>query len=248
MTRILLILLFAVAMVSCSKGGFKGEIVTPHYSIFYSEEFAKRFSLPVEKAVTLSNTHLKAIAISIREIDKEYKCGVHLYYDDTIKLYSANDQSTFYSKSLQEWVFVNDMSDEDFQYNDDLFSRNGAQMLYRSKAVKTKKGGIYSSIGYSSYKEHFFPNLNTASLDVGCHLLTVRYGDAEIWIQKAGLGNYRLVDEDPMNIKQKENNYRFDVPVELLKTVAPQIDKIFEMDTVGNIYKRVSVQYGKLDK
>ncbi len=59
-----LILLVATSLMvsACDLGNFESVLVTPHYSIFYSEDFARRFSLPVEKAVDLNNAHLKAVA------------------------------------------------------------------------------------------------------------------------------------------------------------------------------------------
>ncbi len=81
------------------------------------------------------------------------------------------------------------------------------------------------------------------SLEVPCISLDVRNGEAEVWIKKAGVVNYDLINEDPLNIKHPENNYRFDVPLALLQSVSLMINRINALpDELSS--SNVSVQYG----
>ena len=240
-----LILLVATSLMvsACDLGNFESVLVTPHYSIFYSEDFARRFSLPIEKSVKLNNTHFKAVAITIQKIDGNYECSVNVYYDNNIKLNSPDNRAVFFRKTRDEWFFVKKINKFDSRNNEKNVLRNSGKIFYRTKNIGPDVDGVYSSARYSIYKENILPNLNMASVSVGCGYLVSRYGDAEIWVQKAGVVNYELINEDPLDIKHKENNYRFDVPLALLQTVKPMIDRINALP-VDPASSNISVQYG----
>ena len=240
-----LILLVATSLMvsACDLGNFESVLVTPHYSIFYSEDFARRFSLPVEKAVDLNNAHLKAVAIGIEKINRNYECNIYFYYDDAIKLYSPNGHSVFLKTSYKDGFFAKNYNELDFQFNYKNVSNNLSPALFRSKSAAITQTGTAATVGYSRYKEQIFLNLNLVTIDIGCYFLDSRHGNAEVWIKKSGIENYELVQEDPINIKHKENNYRFDVPLALLQTVKPMIDRINALP-VDPASSNISVQYG----
>ncbi len=243
MKSLIFSIIAGLTVSSCDFGNFESVLVTPHYSIFYSEDFARRFSLPVEKAVGLNNAHLKAVAIGIDNINRDYECNIHFYYDDAIKLYSPNNKSVFFHKTYAEWFFVKQANDLDLQFNYKNTSNNTSPALFRSKSAAITQTGTAATIGYSRYKEQIFLNLNLVALDIDCHFLDSRHGGAEVWIKKMGVENYELVQENPLNIKRKENNYRFDVPLALLQTVKPMIDRINALP-VDSASSNISVQYG----
>ena len=238
--NIALLTLLSIGVTACD---FESVLVTPHYSILYSEDFARRFSLPVEKSVKLDNVHLKAIAISIHRIDRKYECSLNLYYDDSIKLYSPNGQKVFQSIKHNDNFFAKKYNETDFQYNYQALSKNMSPALFRSKSAVVTQTGTATTIGYYQYKEDILPNLNMASLDVACHYLDSGYGEAEVWIKKAGINNYELVEESAIKIKHPENNYRFDIPLALLQSVKPLIDRINAIP-VDPAASNVTVQYG----
>jgi len=243
MRKIFLIVVAGCFLPSCDVGNFESVLITPHYSVFYASDFADRFSLPKERAVNLQNKHLKAIAIGIQKIDKDYVCDIHIYYDATIKLYSPNERDVFFERQLREYYFSNQQNDADYKYSDEQSLNNTGRAYFRSKSLKTLKTGTSSTLGYSSYKKNFLPNLNMASFNIGCSFLDARHGTAELWVQKEGLVNYKLINEDPLNIKHKENNYRFDIPLALLQSVKPMIDRINAL-SIDSASSTVSVQYG----
>ena len=152
--------LFGFMLSACDLGDYESVLVTPHYSIFYSPDFARRFSLPVEKAVKLNNAHLKAVTIGIEKINRNYECNIHFYYDDAIKLYSPNGQTSFFKKTRDEWFFVKQANELDFQFNYKNVSNNSGPALYRSKSLEIEKIGIIATIRYSHYKEQILPHLN----------------------------------------------------------------------------------------
>ncbi len=235
--------LFGFMVSACDMGNYESVLVTPHYSIFYSEDFARRFSLPVEKAVDLNNAHLKAVVIGIEKINRNYECNIYFYYDDAIKLYSPNGHSVFFKSRYNDGFFAKEYNELDFNFNFENVSNNISPALFRSKSLVIMEAGRVSTIGYSIYKEHVLPNLNLASLDVPCINLNVRHGEAEVWVKKNKVENYEFSQEDPLNIKHPENSYRFDIPLALLKSVQPMIDRINAMP-VDPSSLNVSVQYG----
>ncbi|MDH5605244.1 MAG: hypothetical protein OEY51_14935, partial [Cyclobacteriaceae bacterium] len=145
-----------------------------------------------------------------------------------------------------EWFFVKKINELDLKYNEKNVLQNSGKIFYRTKKIGPGVDGVYSSARYSIYKENIFPRLNMVSISVGCGYLVSRYGDAEVWIQKAGVIDYELVNEDPLNIKYPENNYRFDVPLGLLQTVKPMIDRINALPA-NPASLNVSVQYGAIE-
>ncbi len=235
--------LFGFMLSACDLGDYESVLVTPHYSIFYSPDFARRFSLPVEKAIDLNNAHLKAVAIGIEKINRNYECNIHFYYDNAIKLYSPNGQSLFVHTSYKDVFFAKNYNELDFQFNYANVDNNSGRIFYQTKNTGVNVKGFYSSARYSLYKKNILPNLNMVSVLVGCGYLESQYGDAEVRIQKAGVSNYKLIDEDSLNIKHPENSYQFDVPQSLLQIVKPMIDRINAMP--ADPYSlNVSVQYG----
>ncbi len=238
--------LTGLTVSACDWGNFESVLVTPHYSIFYSEDFARRFSLPAEKAVDLNNAHLKAVAIGIEKINRRYECNIHFYYDDGIKLYSPNGLNTYAGKSYSESFFIRNSNDVDYQYNFKNFSKNSSPALFRSTFISDTGTGLVATIGYSRYKEQILPHLNMASLAVPCMSLDVKNGAAEVLIKKTGIEGYEFAQEDPLNIKHPENNYRFDVPLALLQSVSAMIDRINALP-VDPASLNVSVQYGAKD-
>ncbi|MDH5605245.1 MAG: hypothetical protein OEY51_14940 [Cyclobacteriaceae bacterium] len=234
----------SIMLSSCDWGEFESVLITPHYSIFYDRNFADRFSLPKDKSVDLGNNYLKAVAIGIQKVNGSYTCDIHIYYDTSIKLYTPNKQDVFLNRQHQEYFFAREMNDSDYKYSDKQSLENTGRAYFRSKSLKTIKTGTSSTVGYSSYKKDFLPGLNMASFNIGCSFLDAEHGAAELWVQKEGLVDYKLINEDPLNIKNKESNYRFDVPLGLLQTVKPMIDRINKL-SIDQSSSAVSLQFGE---
>ncbi len=174
----------------------------------YDKAFAKRFSLPLEKALVLGSG-LKAIAIEARPTLGTIKCYVHLYLDDSITPYlPGNNEAGYVDMQFVEWIFSNKFTDEDKKWRWATFTQNRAVYMEKSET------GFMMTRGFKQYKHHFLPNLSLLTFNVFCSKLGSKNMPAELVFQKSGTEEYVLGHDDPNNMHNK-NTYYFDIPPKL---------------------------------
>ena len=199
--------------------------VTPLYLLNYNADFATRFALPTQKAITLSKG-LSAIAIEIRPQIAQIDCFVHLYLDDSVDVYVPNNNPDFSDKEYSEYFFVQSYNAEDSTWNSAEMDKSRGHVLYSTKSAIEGKSGLGSTCTVQRYKRDFLPGLSVMSINTGCVTLGFKYGRAEIVVQKAGTGDYNVGIENPVNLKQNDKIYRFDIPEKLHRNLARYLDHI----------------------
>ena len=206
--------------------------VTPLYLLSYNADFATRFALPAQKAITLSKG-LSAIAIEIRPQIAQIDCFVHLYLDDTVDVYVPNSNQDFSEKEFPENFFVQSYNAEDAKWNSAEMDKSRGRILYRAKSVAQGKPGWASTCDMQRFKRDFLRDLSVMSINTGCITLGFEYGPAEIVVQKAGTSDYNVGIVDPVNLKQIDKIYRFDIPEKLQSHFAGYLEYIGNFNMSG---------------
>ena len=194
----------------------------PLLFINFDKTFARRFSLPVPEASTLSE-HLYAIALEINRIDNRYQCSLHLYVDDQLTLYVPGNAGRFDAKPLAEYFFVKEYNAEDQAWNSAMIHQSLMRVLFRSQSLDSSDQALASTLHYSRVHRQFLPGLSLYSLETECPLFEKQNFPADIWIQTAKAQVAPIGHEDPRRNTFKENAYRFTVPMALVDKIQPYI-------------------------
>lgn len=205
--------------------------LSPLFVMSYTAEFADRFKLPADKAKTLS-TGLDAIAIEIRPNIAQLDCLLHLYINDKVDIYVPNNNPDYSIKQRAEYFFAAHYSKADLEYNIAEVDKAFMRIVYRSKSVAVNGEGWIQTSPIERIKKNFLPNLSILSLDMGCgSALHPEYAPAEIVVQKANTGDYKVGLEDVTDIKQTELIYTFDIPLELHRSMKKYVDFAVKFNT-----------------
>lgn len=202
--------------------------VSPLYLFSYNKDFATRFALPEEKAMSLSEG-LNAIAIEIRPEIAQIDCFVHLYLDDTVDVYVPNNYQDFSRKEFSENFFIKSYNAEDGKWNFDEMDKSQGHILYRAKPSAQGEVDWASTCDMQRFKRNFLPDLSVMSINIPCIFLKF-HGPSEMLVQKAGTGDYNVGIVNPANIRELDKVYRFDIPLKLHSRFAEYQEYIDEFN------------------
>ncbi len=223
----ILVLMFMV--VGCSKhseNAMDDKLKNSWFAMCYTPEFAKRFSLPLEKAIPLDKG-LYAIALEVRPAAKTYHTNIHLYIDSLLDVYTPDSNCSFYERGKPAWFFVKEYNNSsDHDWISKASDKNSRRMMFRSQSLNYSKKGIGQSLEYQSVRKEFLPGMSLLSMQIISNYLDMRHGPGEIWVQKNNVGNYLLGYEDPGDVKHPENSYVFKVPEKLHTQILPLLKHI----------------------
>lgn len=197
----------------------------PFYAIAFTPVFADRFSLSKDRALSLSDG-LHAVAIEINQTNNKFECGVHLYIDNAVDIYSPHGGNNYSRKTLAEHFFVNDFTEVDKIHNELRLDKSYNKIIYRHRSVSADKKGLVSTLKYQRYEREIYSGMSLLSTGIICSMLDSSYGDAEILVQKNTKNDYLLGHEDPGNLKHPEYNNSFLIPHKLLQLIQPYIDYV----------------------
>ena len=193
----------------------------PFFSILYTEPFARRFSLPVNKATNLPD-NLKAIAIEINKVNYRYTCELHLYIDDKLDIHKPVTGNFYSEKSMAEQFFIYGYNSKDQVWISSSIDKNSMQI--RLDATPQADYKFTSTLSYSRVHSSFLPGLTVVSLNTDCSIFERDRYPADIWIQKQGVGDYLVGNDGPGGVKHKDKNHRFPIPVALIEQIQPYIE------------------------
>ncbi|NOX43262.1 MAG: hypothetical protein GXP19_05965 [Gammaproteobacteria bacterium] len=180
----------------------------PLFVFSYDKAFAQRFSMPMDKAIAL-NPGLKAIAIELRPEIGQIDCYLHLYLDESVKLFMPANRVDYTRQQEAERVFAYDFTKEDSEWRGSFSNR----VIYRAKSAGLRLPGFKTIQGYEQYKENFLPRLNLVTLDMFCTELDNIDGPSEVILQKADTEDYLLGHDEIKEVYK--NAYHFDIPPKL---------------------------------
>jgi hypothetical protein len=208
--------------ISCSKpteNTMDTKLKNSYFAMCYTQQFAKRFSLPESNAIGLSQG-LHAIAIEVRPVSKTYDTFIHLYIDSKLDVYSPGMDCNYYFTPKAETFFANKYRDKDTYWGLDFSSKAKKRMLLISQK------GVGQSLVVDMFRKEFLPGLNLLSAQVIYLYLDIKHGPSEIFVQKNNAGDYLLDNDNPINPKHPENFYRFKIPEKLHNTIQPYVKHI----------------------
>lgn len=191
----------------------------PFFSIRYTKLFAHRFSLPVNKVVKLSD-NLQAIAIEINKVNNRYTCDLHLYVNDKLDIYKPEKGDYYTIKPESEYFFVREYNDKDYDWNSYVLLNH---MRTRFNSTQEANYTFTSTLSYNRLHSSFLPGLTIVSLNTDCNTFERDRYPANIWIQKQDVGDYLLGNDGPGEVQQKDNNYQFSIPLDLIDQIQPYI-------------------------
>ncbi len=237
--KYIFMLVLVLTLLGCSRhaeNAMDDKLKNSWFAMCYTPEFAKRFSLPVEKAIPLSKG-LYAIALEVRPAAKTYHTYIHLYIDSRLDIYTPDSRCNFYDKLDAEWFFIQQYNDRDIEWNANIMNKNSRRMMFRSQSLNHSDVGIVHGLEYQSIRKAFLPGMSLLSMRIISNYLDMRHGPGEVWVQKNNVGDYLLGYEDPFDIKHPENSYVFKVPEKLHKQIQPllnHIDKKFKYEMTND--------------
>lgn len=192
----------------------------PLFSIRYTRPFAQRFTLPENKAVTLSE-NLQAIAVEINKINNRYTCELHLYVEDNLDIYKPGSGDYFFDAIMSEVFFIDEISDEDYAWNVKNILVN--KMRARFDSTLQANYTFTSTLSYNRLHSSFLPGLTLVTLNTECYMFERDRYPANIWIQKQNVGDYLVGNDGPGGVKQTDKNHRFPIPIDLIDEIQPYI-------------------------
>lgn len=201
----------------------KLESGAPFFSIIYSQEFAKRFSLDRQKAIELPE-YFKAIAVEINKEHGIYTCNLHLYIDNTLDVYYPVDGAFFSHITNLEQFFISSYNDLDQSWNSRNIERNSMRIKFLSSKEVNPRFKFTRTLSYTRIHKSFLPGLSVVSLNTHCGLFNQIYYPANIWIQKQNVGDYLVGNDGGEEVLHKDNNQRFPIPMELIDQIQPYIE------------------------
>lgn len=182
----------------------------PLFVFSYDKAFAQRFSMPIDKALAL-DPGLKAIAIEVRPEVGRIDCYIHLYLDESIKVFVPANRADYTDQQVAERIFAQGFTEEDSKWRR---SAGKGRIVYRAKSAGLGLSGFSMTARYEQYKENFLPRLNLITTRVFCSDLGNENMPSEIIIKKAGTQDYTLLHDDPKKL-YNEKTYHFNVPPKL---------------------------------
>jgi hypothetical protein len=193
----------------------------PFFTMLYTQEFSKRFSLPPEKAIELSE-HIQAIAVEFNKNNFKYTCDLHFYVDDDLDIYTPTKGQYFFDGVWSEFFFIKDINENDYAQRVADILNNNMKMKFLSSI--NAEYNFTETLSYSRIHKSFIPGITLLSIETGCYLFEKERYPADIWIQKQDVGDYLLGNDGPAEVQHKENNYRFPIPIQLIEQIQPYIE------------------------
>ncbi len=228
--KYIFILVLALTLLGCSKqaeNAMDDKLKNSWFAMCYTPEFAKRFSLPLEKAIPLDKG-LYAIALEVRPAAGSYHTYIHLYIDNRLDVYTPDSKCNFFERGKPAYFFVkeyNDSRDHDWILN--ASDKNSRRMMFQSQSLHQSDKGVVESLQYQSVRKAFLPGMSLLSMQIGKSYLDMRHGPGEVLVQKNNVGDYLLEYEDSVNPKHPENYYTFNIPEKLQNQVQPFLKHIY---------------------
>ncbi len=224
---ILVLMFTAFACSKSSENAMDDKLKNSWFAICYTPDFAKRFSLPLEKAIPLDKG-LYAIALEVRPAARSYHTYIHLYIDSNLDVYTPDSNCSFYEKGQSEVFFVNEFNDSsDHDWVLKASDKIDRRMMFQSQSLHHSDQGIVHSLRYQSVRKAFLPGMSLLSMQIGKSYLDMRHGPGEVLVQKNNVGDYLLEYEDSVNPKHPENYYTFKIPEKLQMQIQPILKHIY---------------------
>ncbi|NOX43263.1 MAG: hypothetical protein GXP19_05970 [Gammaproteobacteria bacterium] len=202
----------------------------PLFVFSYDKAFAQRFSMPIDKAIEL-DPGLKAIAIEVRPKVGKIDCYLHLYLDESIKVFVPGNRKDYTKRQKAERIFAYDFTEEDSEWRWSSSSHN--RVIYQAKTAGLGLSGFVRTQGYEQYKEDFLPRLNLVTLHKHCSELGSENAPSEVIFQKSGTEDYILGHEKPKKL-YNENTYHFDIPPKLQQHVQQYVRYVNHFNALKN--------------
>jgi hypothetical protein len=207
------------------ENAIRQKLQRPYFAMSYGPEFARRFSLPMDRAVKLSEG-MFAIAFEIKPCFNDYEELVHLFLDDRLRIDYPQDCGDFNEKSMAEHFVIKEYTERDFRYHMELITKSFMKIIVRGVSLDNGEQGFISSLAYTSVKRNVFPGITLASMTgLISESLDSKYGRAEILLQKEGVGDYVLIYDREIN-SNFDKIHRFEIPENLQKHIHGYLDFI----------------------
>jgi hypothetical protein len=87
------------------------------------------------------------------------------------------------------------------------FIKENRRIMFRSQ----NPDHFVESLELNRVRKGILPGINLISLNISCDSFDESHAPADIWYQKSGVGDYLLINDNPVN-PDPEKNYRINIP------------------------------------
>lgn len=194
----------------------------PYFSIVYSSDFSSRFKLPVSGVVSLPD-YLKAVSLEFNQTNNLFTCDLHLYIDSSLDIFFPVAGDYFSAKVEAEQFFISSYLAKDQDWVSTYMEKNSLRVRFESREDVSAEYRFIKTLEYKRIHENFLPGLTIITFDTYCDIFEPDYYPADIWIQKAGQGDYLLGNDRFGPAKQLDKNYPFEIPTKLVEQIQPYL-------------------------
>jgi hypothetical protein len=195
----------------------------PYFSIVYTSPFASRFNLPVSGGVNLSD-YLPAVSVEINDVNGFFVCDLHLYIDSKADIFMPTEGKYFSEKKESEQFYIFNYNEKDQEWNSRILDNNSMRLRFESSENVNPENRFVKTLRYKRVHQEFLPGLSLVTIGTDCDIFENKYYPADIWIQKNSTEGYLVGNDQFGSDKQRDKNYRFEIPEKLIEQIKPYIE------------------------